>query len=92
MQEYARYFSDLIFGFAMFLNAVLFIPQFITLRKTKDSRNLSLITFAGFNFIQMATILHGYLYKDYMLMYGYIVTLFIGGGVTLLIWMYRKNY
>jgi MtN3 and saliva related transmembrane protein len=91
MEEYVKYFIDLIFGFAMFLNAVLFIPQFIKLYKTKDSSSLSLITFAGFNFIQIATVLHGYLYKDYILMYGYILTLFIAGNVTLLILLYRKN-
>lgn len=91
MQEYVKYFIDLIFGVAMFLNAMLFIPQFITLRKTKDSGGLSLITFAGFNFIQIATIFHGYLYKDYMLMYGYILTLFISGSVTFLILLYRKS-
>jgi MtN3 and saliva related transmembrane protein len=92
MQDYAKYFIDLIFGVAMFLNAMLFIPQFIVLHKTKDSRGLSLITFAGFNLIQLATIFHGYLYKDYILMYGYILTLFIAGSVTLLVWMYRKKY
>jgi MtN3 and saliva related transmembrane protein len=91
MSEYIKYFIDLIFGVAMFLNAVLFIPQFIRLHKTKDSSGLSLITFAGFNFIQIATVLHGYLYKDYMLMYGYILTLLIAGSVTLLILLYRKK-
>jgi MtN3 and saliva related transmembrane protein len=91
MHEYVKYFIDLIFGVAMFINAMLFIPQFIALYKTKNSRGLSLITFAGFNLIQLATIFHGYLYKDYILMYGYILTLFIAGSVTLLILLYRKN-
>jgi MtN3 and saliva related transmembrane protein len=54
------------FGMAMFINAALFLPQVIKLYKTKSTKGLSLITFIGFNIIQLSSILHGYIRKDYI--------------------------
>ncbi|MDR2617190.1 MAG: hypothetical protein LBC22_05280 [Endomicrobium sp.] len=51
---------------AMFINAALFLPQVIKLYKTKSTKGLSLITFIGFNIIQLSSILHGYIRKDYI--------------------------
>ncbi|HAU0134657.1 TPA: hypothetical protein JBF03_10805, partial [Legionella pneumophila] len=45
------------FSLSLLVNALLFIPQIITLIKTKSSQGLSLITFAGFNIIQLFTLL-----------------------------------
>lgn len=82
---------EIIFGFGLFLNAMLFLPQLFQLYKTKDTKGVSLLTFAGFNFIQIVTILHGYLFKDYVLMVGFIISLITGGAVTILIIVYRKK-
>jgi MtN3 and saliva related transmembrane protein len=91
MQEYLKYISDGIFGLAMFINAILFIPQWIRLYKTKNSADISLTMFIGFNFIQLITILHSYFYKDYILMYGNILSFLIASSITFLILFYRKN-
>ena len=42
-----------LFGMGLFVNAALFIPQAIKLFREKDSKELSLITFLGFNAIQL---------------------------------------
>lgn len=82
---------EIIFGLGLFINAGLFIPQIIRLYKTKDAKGLSLITFAGFNLIQFFTLLHGYLHKDYLLVFGYLLSLMACGMVTILIIFYRNK-
>lgn len=82
---------EFIFGFGLFLNAGLFIPQIISLYKAKSSKGISLLMFLGFNFIQLSTILHAYYQSDYLLMIGYILSLLSCGMVTSLIIVYRKN-
>lgn len=84
-------FVDIVFGLGLFINAALFIPQAIKLYRTKDSSEHSLITFAGFNIIQVFMFWHGYLHKDYIFVIGSLACLITCGGVTFLIWFYRKN-
>jgi MtN3 and saliva related transmembrane protein len=81
---------EAIFSLGLFINAALFVPQAIKIFKTKDSKELSLLTFAGFNFIQLFTLLHGYLHKDYLLIIGYALSIITCGTVTLLIIFYRN--
>lgn len=83
---------QIMFGISVFLNALLFVPQGINLFKSKNSNNLSLLTFLGFNFIQLFTILHGYITKDYTLMLGFALSFVTCGFVTILILYYRKKY
>lgn len=81
---------EIVFILGLFINATLFIPQIIKLYKTKKSEDVSLLTFAGFNFIQLFVILHGYLHKDYLLMIGYILSFLMCGTVTWMVVLYRK--
>ena len=81
-----------IFGLGLFINAILFIPQAMKLFHEKDSKELSLVTFLGFNLIQFFTVLHGILFKDYLLIIGNFLSLITCGVVTTLIIFYRfKN-
>lgn len=82
---------EIIFGLGLFINAALFIPQIIKLYKTKNAQGLSLLTFAGFNLIQLFTVLHGYLHRDYLLMLGYVLSLIACGTVTAMIIYYRNK-
>lgn len=82
-------FIETVFSLGLFLNAVLFIPQIIRLYQKKDSRELSLLTFAGFNVIQLFTILHGYINHDYLLMAGFAASFITCGIVTGMIIYYR---
>jgi MtN3 and saliva related transmembrane protein len=80
---------ETVFSLGLFLNAALFIPQIIRLYQKKDSKEISLLTFAGFNVIQFFTILHGYIHQDYLLLIGYIVSFIACGIVTAMIIYYR---
>lgn len=86
-----RAFVDLVFSLGLFFNAALFIPQAVAIFRRKTSNGLSLITFAGFNVMQFFTALHGYLAKDYILMFGFILSFITCGIVTILIVLYRHN-
>jgi MtN3 and saliva related transmembrane protein len=76
----------------MFINAVLFLPQFFNLYKTKSSKGLSLITFIGFNIIQLFSILHGYLHNDKIFIFGMLLSLIFSGSITFLIAFYKIKY
>jgi MtN3 and saliva related transmembrane protein len=79
------------FSLSLLVNALLFIPQIVTLLKTKSSKGLSLITFAGFNVIQLFTLLHGLMVKDYLLAGGYALSILTCGCVSVLIIYYRNG-
>lgn len=83
---------EAVFSFGLFVNAVLFIPQIIKLYKTKNADSLSLITFVGFNLIQLFVILHGYLRQDYLLIFGTTLSFLTSGMITALILYYRFYY
>lgn len=84
-------FIEFCFMSGMFINAALFIPQIIRLVKYKESKDLSIITFGGFCLIQLFTILHGYLAKDYMLMLGMGLSFVTCFTLNILIIYYRIN-
>ncbi len=83
---------EIFFSLCLFVNAILFIPQSIKLFKTKSSKNLSIITFAGFNVIQFAIVLHGIVIKDPLLIIGYVLSFVSCGTITTQIIYYKlKN-
>lgn len=77
------------FSISLIVNAALFIPQIISLISTKSAKGISLITFAGFNVIQLFTLLHGVYVDDYLLASGYFLSIITCGTVSLLIVYYR---
>lgn len=79
------------YGFLISLlaNAALFIPQIITLIKKKSALDVSLVTFVGFNIIQLFTLLHGLLERDYLLVGGYFLSILTCGCVSCLIFYYK---
>lgn len=84
-------YADIFFMIGAFLNASLFVPQIILLYKTKKVVGLSLPMFLGFNMIQFATALHGYMIEDHILMFGYILSFITCGWVVLLMIIYKRN-
>jgi len=85
-------FIEFTFSIGLFINAALFIPQWITIIKSKDSREVSFITFFGFWLIQFSTLLHGIIHKDWLLSIGQLVSMVTCGTVVVLIVYYRiKN-
>ena len=77
------------FSISLLANAALFIPQIITLLKKKSAVGVSLITFLGFNIIQLFTMLHGIIEKDYLLAAGYFLSILTCGCVSFLIVYYK---
>ncbi|GHU19948.1 hypothetical protein FACS189472_10480 [Alphaproteobacteria bacterium] len=89
MYGYIEYLIEAVFGFGMFINAVLFIPQAIKIYNTKSADGVSLATFAGFCVIQFFTVLHGYIHQDHILMFGNALSLICCATVTFLIIIYK---
>ncbi|GHT95843.1 hypothetical protein FACS1894122_13720 [Alphaproteobacteria bacterium] len=88
---YIEYFIEAVFGFGMFINAVLFLPQAVKIYKTKNTDGISLATFAGFCVIQFFTVLHGYIHQDHILMFGSVLGLIFCAIVTFLIIIYKNS-
>ncbi len=80
---------ELGFFISLLVNALLFIPQILAIIRSKSVTGVSLITFAGFNVIQLFTMLHGILIRDYLLAGGYLLSIVTCGTVTGLIVYYR---
>jgi MtN3 and saliva related transmembrane protein len=69
----------------------LFIPQIIRILKIKSAKNISLVSFAGFNMIQLNGIFYGHYYDDLILIYGNFISFITCGVVTLLAIYYRNK-
>ena len=81
-----------LFGISLFVNAMLFFPQLFRLFKQKKSKDISLTTFGGFCVMQAIAVLYGYFKHDFILVWGYLISLLACGSVTFLICFYRlKN-
>ena len=92
MPIWEQYTIEFFFSCGLFINALLFIPQIIRLWSRKDSKEVSLLTFGGFNIIQLTALLHGVIHSDYILTIGYALSILTCGAVTFLIIYYRiKN-
>ena len=88
---FIKAFIEIFFSIGLFINAMLFVPQAIKLYRTKNAQGLSFTTFAGFNLIQLFTVLHGYLHHDLILLIGALLSLVTCGLVTFLIVFYRRD-
>ncbi len=82
---------DILFGIGLFGNAALFLPQAIALYRKKSSTGVSLLTFAGFNVLQVIAIIHGLYWRDLSLILGMVASLVSCGAVTILTLYYRKS-
>ena len=78
-----------LFGLGLLVNSLLFVPQLIQVWRKRSGQNVSLLTFGGFNVLQMIGIVHGYLEHDTSLVLGMIASLITSGGVTGLCIYYR---
>lgn len=77
------------FVISLIANALLFVPQIVTICRRKSAENISLTTFLGFNIIQIFTTFHGLINQDYLLAIGTALSIFSCGAVTILIIYYN---
>lgn len=82
---------EFFFGFGLFFNAALFVPQARQIIKKKSAENLSWVTFLGFNMMQIFTLLHAYIHRDYLLFIGFFLSFLTCGWVTILIFKYQNH-
>jgi MtN3 and saliva related transmembrane protein len=86
-----REFIALVFGFGMVVNALLFLPQALTILRSQRAEGVSIITFLGFNAMQAIGVLHGWLDKDWPLAVGMLASLITCGSVTILALIFRSS-
>lgn len=82
---------EVIVSISLILNALLFIPQVIKIIKNKNAKELSLITFIGFNVMQILMLLHGYFHQEPILIIGMLLSLITCGSVTISILYFRET-
>jgi MtN3 and saliva related transmembrane protein len=80
---------NVIYSLSFLWTAFSALPQIITLLRTKNSNELSIITFLGFNFIQVVTIAHAYFYQEWLTLAGVLLLLIIYTALSYLIVYYR---
>lgn len=78
-----------LFGFGLFCNALLFVPQAVAVWRKRTDEGVSLLTFGGFSVLQMVGIAHGLLQHDMALTIGMIASLVSCGTVTVLTVVFR---
>ena len=72
-------------------NAALFVPQALAVWRKKSDEGISLITFGGFNVLQVIAIVHGVYQHDQALILGMVASLITCGCVTSLTLWYRMK-
>lgn len=82
---------EILFGLSLFLNAMLFIPQALRIYKNKSAQSISLVTFIGFMFMQVISILYGIVKNDWILTIGFGVSLITCSSIVLLALIYKNR-
>lgn len=78
--------------FLMLLNAFAFIPQATKIYRTKSTQGVSPYTYLIFLIIQGYVVFHSFYYThDYILAFGYLLSMVTCFSVLVLYWLSRKN-
>ena len=80
-----------IFGLGLLCNALLFVPQVLAVWRKKSDEGTSLITFGGFNVLQIIGVIHGIYQQDLAIILGMLASLLTSGSVTFLTLLYRTR-
>ena len=83
--------AKIIFEFGMLINAALFIPQAVKIFYKRSAISLSLITYIGYNIIQLLMVLHAYIHHDTAMLVGMTLSLITCGAVTVGILDFRPE-
>ena len=82
---------EILFSIALFVNAMLFIPQTISIYKTKSAQSISMITFVGFLCIQTISICYGIIRDDWILITGFFISLLCCATVVITAFYYKYH-
>lgn len=81
----------LLFGLGLGGNALLFVPQIVSVWRKKSDVGVSLLTFGGFSILQIVGIVHGLYQHDMSLTLGMAASLLTCGTLTLLTIIFRMR-
>ena len=81
-----------LFYLALLLNSTILLPQIIKIFKTKNVKNLSIISFLGFLFMQIITLLHAIFHQDIALAIGMALSSATTGTLIVQIIIYAILY
>ncbi len=84
-------FVALLFGLGLGGNALLFVPQIVSVWRKKSDVGVSLLTFGGFSVLQIIGIVHGLYQRDLSLTLGMAASLLTCGTLTLLTIAFRMR-
>jgi len=84
-------FVALLFGLGLGGNALLFVPQIVSVWRKKSDVGVSLLTSGGFSILQIIGIIHGLYQRDLSLNLGMAASLLTCGTLTLLTVVYRMR-
>jgi MtN3 and saliva related transmembrane protein len=79
------------FGLGLLVNASLFVPQAVKILRSRSAKDVSLVTFGGFNLLQLVGVAHGYLQGDLSLLLGMVASFLACGAVTVSGLVYRRS-
>ena len=80
-----------LFGLGLVVNGALFVPQALRIWRSRSAKDVSLITFGGFNLLQVIGIVHGTFQHDRALILGMLASLLGCGAVTVGALLYRHR-
>jgi len=80
-----------LFGLGLLVNAAIFVPQAIKIYRAKSAQGVSVLTFGGFNVLQIIGVLHGYYQNDPSIIIGMAASLLTCGAVTFLAIFYQSR-
>lgn len=79
------------FGLGLLVNASLFVPQAVKILRAKSAKDVSLLTFGGFNLLQVIGVAHGWLQEDMSLLLGMLASFLACAAVTVSGLVYRRR-
>lgn len=90
MYYYFREAITYAFGMALFINAMLFIPQIIRVYAQRCSKSVSMLTFVGFLAVNLLAVAYGVVRQDYLLIFGYSISTILNLILIVFIIIYRR--
>ena len=79
------------FGIGSVLNVIFMIAQLWRILKVKSSKGVSMITYLGFAYINLATVLYAWQLKSSLMYYAYLASLVVNIAIVVFIGLYRAK-
>ena len=81
----------ILFNIALFINALLFLPQSYRIYKLKSAKSVSLFTYVGFAILQIICIAYGIVKDDWSIILGFGFAFICCSSIVVLAIYYRNK-